>query len=60
MVLFSGIMYFTQWLVFHSGSFVSDLKGMSKVRVSLPEDKKTAQPHTHERAVGYVYGFTYI
>lgn len=35
-----------------TGSFVSDLKGMSKVRVSLPEDKKTAQPHTHERAVG--------
>ncbi|XP_070221222.1 centrosomal protein of 295 kDa isoform X4 [Bos mutus] len=35
-----------------TGSFVSDLKGMSKVRVSLPEDKKTAQPHTHKRAVG--------
>ncbi|XP_025141951.3 centrosomal protein of 295 kDa isoform X5 [Bubalus bubalis] len=35
-----------------TGSFVSDLKGMSKVRVSLPEDKKTAQPHTHERALG--------
>lgn len=59
-VLLSGIIYFTQWLVFHSGSFVSDLKGMSKVRVSLPEDKKTAQPHTHERALGYVYGSTYI
>ncbi|XP_065792870.1 centrosomal protein of 295 kDa isoform X4 [Muntiacus reevesi] len=35
-----------------TGSFVSHLKGMSKVKVSLPEDKKTAQPHTHQRPLG--------
>lgn len=35
-----------------TGSFVSHLKGMSQVKVSLPEDKKTAQPHTHQRALG--------
>ncbi|KAF4009558.1 hypothetical protein G4228_000909 [Cervus hanglu yarkandensis] len=59
-VLLSGITYFTQWLVLHSGSFVSHLKGMSKVKASLPKDKKTAQPHTHQRPLGYVYGFIYI
>ncbi|XP_040112421.1 centrosomal protein of 295 kDa isoform X2 [Oryx dammah] len=36
-----------------TGSFVSHLKGMSKVRVSLPEDTKTAPPHTHKRTLGY-------
>ncbi|XP_060976670.1 centrosomal protein of 295 kDa isoform X5 [Dama dama] len=35
-----------------TGSFVSHLKGMSKVKVSLPEDKKTAQLHMHQRPLG--------
>ncbi|XP_043732822.1 centrosomal protein of 295 kDa isoform X4 [Cervus elaphus] len=35
-----------------TGSFVSHLKGMSKVKASLPKDKKTAQPHTHQRPLG--------
>eukprot|EP00070_Physeter_catodon_P050200 XP_028357094.1 centrosomal protein of 295 kDa isoform X5 [Physeter catodon] len=34
-----------------TGSFVSHLKGVNKVRVSLPEDRKTAQAHMHQRAL---------
>nr|XP_030739621.1 centrosomal protein of 295 kDa isoform X3 [Globicephala melas] len=34
-----------------TGSFVSHLKGVNKVRVSLPEDRKTAQAHMHQRAI---------
>ncbi|XP_059874082.1 centrosomal protein of 295 kDa isoform X1 [Delphinus delphis] len=34
-----------------TGSLVSHLKGVNKVRVSLPEDRKTAQAHMHQRAL---------
>uniref|UniRef100_A0A8C3VPW5 Centrosomal protein 295 n=1 Tax=Catagonus wagneri TaxID=51154 RepID=A0A8C3VPW5_9CETA len=34
-----------------TGSFVSHLKGVTKVRVSFPEDRKTAQTHMHQRAL---------
>ncbi|XP_043435874.1 LOW QUALITY PROTEIN: centrosomal protein of 295 kDa [Prionailurus bengalensis] len=34
-----------------TGSSVSRLKGVNKVRVSLPEDRKTAQAHMRQRAL---------
>ncbi|XP_057606221.1 centrosomal protein of 295 kDa isoform X1 [Hippopotamus amphibius kiboko] len=34
-----------------TGSFVSHLKDVSTINVSLPEDRKTAQAHMHQRAV---------
>uniref|UniRef100_A0A8D1YZ80 ALMS motif domain-containing protein n=1 Tax=Sus scrofa TaxID=9823 RepID=A0A8D1YZ80_PIG len=34
-----------------TGSFVSHLKGVTKVRMSFPEDRKTAQTHMHQRAL---------
>ncbi|XP_062052855.1 centrosomal protein of 295 kDa isoform X3 [Lepus europaeus] len=34
-----------------TGSFVNRLKGVSKVRVSIPEDRKTTQSLMHQRAL---------
>lgn len=34
---------------------MSRLKGVNKVRVSLPEDRKTAQALMRQRALRYVY-----
>lgn len=59
-VLLSGIMYFTPWLVLHSGSFVSHLKGMSNVKCLSLKIWRLQPPHTHKRTLGYVYGFIYI
>lgn len=55
------MMYFTPWLVLHSGSFVSHLKGMSKVRVSLPEDIKTATtPYTQKDTRVCIWIYIYL
>lgn len=56
----SGIMYLIKSLVLCSGSSVNCLKGVNKVRVSLPEDRKTAQALMHQRALRYTHICMYI
>ncbi|XP_014640731.1 PREDICTED: centrosomal protein of 295 kDa [Ceratotherium simum simum] len=46
-----NLAFFIKPLVLCSGSSMSHLKGVSKVRVSLPEDRKATQALMHQRAL---------